>query len=168
MERDSDFSEFASAHWTRLVRSARLFGLGHHEAEDLAQTALVKCYVGWAKVSRADSIDAYVARVLLNAYRQSKRRRWWGELPTERLPDVGIDDQSVNADQADALRRALDLLPSSQREAIVLRHYLGLSEAETAEVLGVPTGTVKSRLSRARAQLALNDDLRNTLDGSSP
>jgi RNA polymerase sigma-70 factor (sigma-E family) len=165
VDRDSEFSEFASARWLRLVRSARLLGCSVHEAEDVAQTTLLKCYLAWSKVSRADNPDAYVARVLINAHRQSRRRMWWRELPTEHLPEPEATDATAAMADADAVRHALDRLPPAQREVVVLRHYLGLSEREAADSLGVPSGTVKSRLSRAIAQLAASDDLRSILDG---
>jgi RNA polymerase sigma-70 factor (sigma-E family) len=160
VDRDSEFSEYASARWLHLVRSARLLGCSGHEAEDVAQTTLVKCYVAWSKVS-----DAYVARVLVNTYRHSRRRMWWNEVPTEHLPEQISADPTSSVADTDAVRRALDRLPQGQREAVVLRHYLGLSEREAADSLHVSPGTIKSRLSRARAQLAESDDLRSILDG---
>ena len=165
MDRDSEFTDFASARWLKLVRSARLLGCSLHEAEDVAQATLVKCYLAWSRVSRADNPDAYAARVLLNVHRQSRRRLWWNERPTERLPEPAPVDHTDDLADVDAVRRALGRLGKGQLEAVVLRHYLGLSEREAAETLGVPTGTVKSRLSRALASLAEDDDLRSILDG---
>jgi DNA-directed RNA polymerase specialized sigma24 family protein len=84
---DRDLSSFASGRWVALVRSAVLLGAGRQEAEDLAQATLLRCYLSWSKVVRADNQEAYVARMLLNEFRHSRRRRWWGERPTAQLPD---------------------------------------------------------------------------------
>ena len=81
------FSEYAGARWRTLVRSAVLLGCDLQDAEDLAQATLLRCYVKWARVERADDRDAYVARMLINLHRQSRRRRWWGERPTDELPE---------------------------------------------------------------------------------
>src|SRR5262245_50890804 len=76
-----------AANWRRLVRSLVLLGCEQHEAEDVVQTALMACYRSWSRVSAAGDPDAYVFRTVLNAWSKSRRRRWWGESPTERLPD---------------------------------------------------------------------------------
>jgi RNA polymerase sigma-70 factor (sigma-E family) len=152
--RDDDFTVFASTHWASLFRTARLLGCTAHEAEDVTQTALVKCYVSWGSVARADNPIAYATRVLINTHRQSHRRRWWHERPTDRITDQAspVDDHT-RADTRLALDAALDDLPAIHREVVVLRYYCDLSEQETAEVLSIKPGTVKSRLSRALAGL---------------
>lgn len=157
---EDDFADYAREAWGSLVRSAVFLGCGLHEAEDLAQTTLVRCYTAWPSVVAADNRAAYVYRMLLNCLRDSKRRRWWGERPTERLPqERSGPDAITGVDTTDAVHRALAGLGKPQRDVVVLRYFAGLSEAETAEALGVPAGTVKSRLSRALAALAGDDHL---------
>jgi RNA polymerase sigma-70 factor (sigma-E family) len=147
------FTEYASSHWRWLVRSAVLLGCALHEAEDLAQTTLMRCYLAWPKVVGAANQDAYVAKVLINAYRQSRRRHWWRERPTAELPDEAQEhDATVAVDGTETVQRALAGMTSAHREVVLLRFYMQLGERQTAEALGVSPGTVKSRLSRALAQ----------------
>jgi RNA polymerase sigma-70 factor (sigma-E family) len=159
MSRDDDFSEYVAARWPSLVRSAVLLGCAHPEAEDLVQTALKRCLVRWDKVRVADDRDAYVHRVLTNTFISGRRRRWTGEKPAAALPEHAGIDQTTSFDDTDAVMRALDRLTSDQRTAVVLRYYAHLSEQQMASVLGVASGTVKSRLSRAVKALAQDPDL---------
>ncbi len=159
MDTAGDFSAYAGARWGNLVRSAVFLGCSLQEAQDLAQTTLMRCFVAWPKVQRADDRDAYVYRVLLNCLRESRRRRWWGENPSRELPDAAVTDRFEEVDVTDAVHRALSGLNPSHREVVVLRYLLNLTEHQTAEVLGVRPGTVKSRLSRAVALLAANPHL---------
>ena len=170
MEHDTEFADYARGAWGSLVRSAVFLGCTLHEAEDLAQTTLVRCYTAWPKVTGADDRTAYVYRILLNCLRDSRRRRWWGERPTEHLPEHAAPDAAAAVDTADAVHRALGGLSKPNRDVVVLRYFAGLSEQQTADALGVPPGTVKSRLSRSLAQLAADDhltDLRPDLTGGS-
>ena len=91
---DEDFSDFATARWGSLVRSAVFLGATVDDAHDLVQVALLKCYTSWTRVIAADSQDAYVYRLLLNCYRDSRRRRWWAERPSEHLPEVPEADHT--------------------------------------------------------------------------
>ena len=155
MDHDADYAAYVRESWSTLVRSAVFLGCPLHEAEDLAQTTLVRCYTAWPTVAAADNRAAYVYRMLLNCLRDSKRRRWWGERPAERLPEDKVArDLTADVDTADAVQRALAGLTKINRDVVVLRYFTGLSEQQTAEVLDVPAGTVKSRLSRSLAQLA--------------
>jgi RNA polymerase sigma-70 factor (sigma-E family) len=163
-ERREEFSGFVLATWRDLVRSAVLLGCEHHEAEDLAQATLVRCFLKWQHVERARDRRAYVARVMLNLHRQSRRRRWWRELATRTLPEAPAADPA--ADDVQVVNQALAGLSQEHREVVMVRILLQLSERESAEVLGVPAGTVKSRLSRALGRLALDPGLIDLNQGS--
>lgn len=166
MDHDGDFSAYASARWGTLVRSAVFLGCTVDEAQDLAQTTLLRCYTSWRRVQKADDPDAYIYKILLNCHRDSRRRRWWGERPSDALPErpTGVDDTSA-VDIADAVDRALGELSKVNRQVVVLRYYAHLSEHQTAQVLGIAPGTVKSRLSRALAQLAASSHLKDLTEG---
>jgi RNA polymerase sigma-70 factor (sigma-E family) len=166
LDTDQEFSAFAAARWSALVRSAVFLGCGLEEAHDLAQTTLLRCYTSWTKVAQAEDRDAYVYRMLLNCLRDSRRRRWWGERPTATVPDRAVSDPVGEIVDADAVHRALADLSSLSRQVVVLRYYAELSERQTAEVLGLPPGTVKSRLSRALKQLAANHHLTESVEGT--
>lgn len=154
MSRNDEFSEFVAARWSRLVRAAVLLGCSPSEAEDVVQTALVRCLVHWRKVQRADDRDAYVHRVLVNTFTSSRRRRWSGERAVAHIPERPSPDLTAVVDTADVVLRSLDRLNRDQRTVVVLRYYAHLSEQQTAAALGVAAGTVKSRLSRGLKVLA--------------
>lgn len=158
---EDEYAEFVAARWGRLVRSGVLLGCSNAEAEDLAQTTLTRALVNWRKIRRADDPDAYVHRMLVNAFISARRRRWTGERPSEHLPEPGEGraDAFDAVDHRDAIERALVRLPDDQRVAVVLRYYAHLSEAQMAGLLQVRPGTVKSRLSRALSALAADGSL---------
>ncbi len=165
MGREQDFTEYASARWRTLLRSAVFLGCSQHDAEDLAQATLLRAYLAWPKVVRASNPDAYVARIMLNVHRDSRRRRWWGEKPTNPLPDRAGVDQFADADVSEVVRMAMSKLSDAQREVVALRYYLELSERDTADLLRIPPGTVKSRLSSAVRLLATQLDLADLHNG---
>jgi RNA polymerase sigma-70 factor (sigma-E family) len=152
-----EFTEYVAARRASLVRSAVLLGCDVHEAEDPVQTALTWCPRSWRKVQRADRPDAYVYRVLVNAFHDSRARLWRGELPTAELPDNPVE----GADLATgiAVRRALLNMSREHREVLMLRYYADFSERETAAVLDLPAGTVKSRTARALHALAADQNI---------
>jgi RNA polymerase sigma factor (sigma-70 family) len=125
--------------------------------------------MSWQKVARADDRDAYVYRVLVNTYNDSRRRRWWKERPSSDLaePAASVDGTDAVV-RADAVDRALEDLDDGQRAVVVLRFYVDLTEAQTASVLAVPVGTVKSRQSRALRQLAHSRHLDHGPNRSKP
>lgn len=152
-----EFTAFVAARRAGLVRSAVLLGCSIEDAEDIVQVTLTKCLVHWGRVTRADRPDAYVYRVLVNALRDHRRRRWHGETPTSELPESVVAE--VDLATGLAVRRALAGLSMDHREVLVLRFYADLSERETAEVLGLPAGTVKSRTARALTALASDQNI---------
>ncbi len=153
MDPDADYTTYVRARWDSLVRSAVLLGCSPTEAEDIVQTTLARCYSGWAKVQSADVPDAYVYRTLVNCLAKSRRRMWWAETPTERLPDRSVGDPADAVAERASVLAALSALTESQRAVVVLRYYADLSERQVADALGIPAGTVKSRLSRGLEQL---------------
>jgi RNA polymerase sigma-70 factor (sigma-E family) len=155
MDRDADFTGFVAARWTRLVRAAVLLGCSPGEAEDLTQTALARCYVSWSRVSRADSRDAYVYRVLVNCWVKSRRRRWWGEEPSDDLPPERARDTAEHTVLRLDLLNELRRLSENDRAVLVLRYVADMTVPEVADVLQIPVGTVKSRISRALTTLRL-------------
>jgi RNA polymerase sigma-70 factor (sigma-E family) len=142
------FEEFVATRGRDLWRSAWLLTGDAHKAEDLVQAALLKCWRRWPTIARDGAVEAYVRRAMVTTYTDWWRRKWRSELPTEVLPDIaGVASYAVEERQ-DALV-ALAGLPRGQRAVIVLRFYDDLTEAQTAEVLGVTVGTVKSQTARA-------------------
>jgi RNA polymerase sigma-70 factor (sigma-E family) len=148
------FEVFVAASGDRLLRTAYLLTRDHALAEDLLQTALLRSWPRWRRLD--GDPEQYVRRVLVNTYASWWRRRWNGEQPTGALPDTAghdpIDGHAERRDLWDALGR----LPRRQRAVVVLRYYEGLTETETARVLGCSVGTVKSQASRALAKLRVD------------
>lgn len=152
MADEAAFRAFVESNGASLLHAARLLTGDHHRGEDLVQTALTRVYLKWDKI---DAPLAYARKALVTAHIDSTRRRWWGERPTETLPEVPATQSSEigAADERDELRRLLAGLNPKERAVIVLRYYCDLSEQDTAASLCVPVGTVKSTCSRALARL---------------
>src|ERR1700755_38861 len=145
--RDDGFTAYVVSRRAHLFRAAYLLCGDPHKAEDIVQTALAKLYVAWPRASKADSVDAYVRRVIVNSHLDERRRPWRREAPTtdDRLDRAA--PTGVTLEESDALWAALRQLGPKQRRVVVLRHYWGLSVEETAADLGVSPGTVKSQTS---------------------
>ena len=160
-----DYAAYVSARWVSLVRSAVLLGCPYQEAEDIVQTALIRCYRSWDRVAKASDPDAYVYKVLVNCLAKSRKRRWSGEEPTADLPDSVAPDNTAGVALNHALSAALGRLSPQHRAVLVLRYAADMSEQQVAEALGIPVGTVKSRLSRAIAACAADVQLSGLQEG---
>ena len=153
-EKDSEFAAYMAARQPALLRTAYLLTGDQHTAEDLVQTALAKLYLSWHKVQRRELVDAYVRRILVNEHNSLWRRAWKRkEVSTDTVPDTEWHPAPAGDGQSAALWEFVQTLPKKQRAVIVLRFYEELSEAETAQVLGISVGTVKSQASRALAAM---------------
>jgi RNA polymerase sigma-70 factor (sigma-E family) len=152
MADDAAFRTFVETNGAALLHAARLLTGDHHRGEDLVQTALTRVYLKW---DRIDTPLAYARKALVTAHIDSTRRRWWGERPTETLPEAPAAESGAEGtvDERDELRRLLAGLSARERAVVVLRYYCDLSEQDTADTLGVPIGTVKSTCSRALSRL---------------
>lgn len=143
---DDAFTAYFTDRVAALRRSAYLLTGNWHDAEDVVQAAFVRLFSVWHRV-RQDSADAYVRQVLVNVFLNTKRGQRNREHPVAEVPDGPVSVSS--ADDRMAVNSALALLTPNQRAVVVLRYWEGLSVAETAEVLGVSEGTVKSQMHRA-------------------
>jgi RNA polymerase sigma-70 factor (sigma-E family) len=153
-DRDADFTAYLQARQARLLRTAYLLTGDQHQAEDLLQTALAKLYLAWDRVHERESVDAYVRRILVNENNSLWRRPWRRrEVTTAEVPDRTAVRDEYDDGQSAAVWRVVETLPRKARAVVVLRYYEQLTEAETAEVLGISVGTVKSQCSRALARL---------------
>jgi RNA polymerase sigma-70 factor (sigma-E family) len=140
--RDEDFAEYVAGARPALWRTAYLLCGNGAQADDLVQSALLKLYVAWPRLVRGDRLDAYARRIVINAHIDELRRPW----RRESEPLEGHEPVSETTDEDhSALIRALKALPAGQRRVVVLRHYWGLSVAETAADLGISEGGVKSQ-----------------------
>lgn len=143
-----DFETFCTADGDRLARALAL-ALGNRElGRDAAAEGLARAWERWGKISTYDNPAGWVYRVGLN-WGRSRLRRRRREVTTDAFPDTRTDDVLPDETVLAALR---DLSPD-HRAVVVGRLYLDWSEADVAAALDIPTGTVKSRLSRALSQL---------------
>jgi RNA polymerase sigma-70 factor (sigma-E family) len=157
-----DFDGYVAVAWPRLLRSAWLLTGDWHRAEDLVQTVLAKAYGRWHRL-RDDAPDAYLRAMLATTYLSWWRRRWRGEVPTQRLPETATPDQYAAVEMRQVFGDALAGLPSRQRAVLMLRYHADLTEVATARVLGISVGTVKSSTSRALARLREDPRLRELI-----
>jgi RNA polymerase sigma-70 factor (sigma-E family) len=134
----------------RLRRTAFLYCRDWHTADDLVSTTLVKLYQHWERAQRADSLDAYVYGILAHAWLDERRRPWRREQAVAELPERGIPGPTGH--DADLLA-LLARLPRGRRAVLVLRFYCDLSVEQTAEILGLSLGTVKSQTARGLEML---------------
>ena len=152
MGRDEAFTAFVGLHRDRLLRAAYLFCGDASRAEDVTQIALCKLYVAWFRVE--GSHESYVRTIIARTAVDETRRPWRREVAIADHKDVAAGvDAAVGVVARLTLRTALLTLPLRQRQVVVLRHYWGMSVHETAEVLGLSPGTVKSHGSRALKRL---------------
>jgi len=153
-QRDAEFSAYLAARQPALLRTAYLLTGDRHQAEDVLQTSLAKLYLAWDRVLDRDSVDAYVRRIMVNENNSAWRRAWKRrEHPTDELPESAPVHDAYDDGRNDALWALVQTLPRRARAVLVLRYYEELSERETADVLGISVGTVKSQTSRALAAL---------------
>ena len=151
------FPEFYAAHHADLARLARRLSGEPDAADDLAAEAFLQMWRNWDRVDGADNPVAYARGVVAVLVRNRQRR-----LLRERecLTAIGPADSATRAapepSDVDAVldvREALGRMPYGRRVCILLRYGYGLSEAETANLLGIAVGTVKSQTSRGADQL---------------
>jgi RNA polymerase sigma-70 factor (sigma-E family) len=149
-DRAESFTRWASERQQALLRTAVLLCGDHHRAEDLVQDALTKVAVRWARLHDQHP-DAYARQVMIRT-----NISWWRRRRREVVVDVRDTPSPAGTAAVDRrllLDHALAQLTPRQRATVVLRFYDDLSERDTADVMGVSTGTVKSQTHAALARL---------------
>jgi RNA polymerase sigma-70 factor (sigma-E family) len=149
-DQEGEYREYVVARYDGLRRTAYLLCQDWHLADDLVSITLAKLFRHWDRATSARRLDAYVNGILTHAWLDERRRPWRREAGMDHVPEpsAAVDpaDEAV-ADRSE-LKILLDALPRRQRAVVVLRYYCDLSVTETAEILGMSDGTVKSHAAR--------------------
>ena len=148
---EDDVASFVAARWHGLARFGFMLTGDRAAGEDLVQEALLRCLPSWGRLD-PQGVEAYVRKVMARlAWKARRHPLRMSSSPAQAEPTTA-DIADTSSEQSD-LRQALRGLPPQQRVVLVLRYWQDLNEAEIAELLGCRQGTVKSRASRAYAQL---------------
>jgi len=152
---DEDFRKALVPLIPHLRAFARTFVKQPADADDLVQDTIVKALVSRSQYTDGTNLRAWTFMILRNNFLSGTRRSW---RQVQLDPEDAERRLVANADptralELDDVRRALDKLPLPQREALILVGAGGLAYDEAATIMGVPIGTVKSRVNRARAAL---------------
>ena len=168
------FTELARLSIDKLYAIARLILHDTQRAEDATQEALVAAWRDIAALRDPDRFEAWLRRLLVRAcYREARKERAL-RLVEVHVPlyDQSVPDATRDLADRDELERGFRSLTPDQRALIVLHYYLGLPVSETADALGIPVGTVKSRLNRTtqalRARLEADARAADALLGERP
>ena len=158
-DRYEEFASYVEERGPALLRMAIVVAGNREDAEDLLQTALIKTFFAWDRISSPRARDGYVRRAMTNTQISQWRRRRVEIFPTAEIPEQLTEDPTWKSDLADAVNRAVDKLPPRQRTTLRLRYYEDRTEADIARLLGVSIGTVKSTVARATAKLRQDAEL---------
>jgi RNA polymerase sigma factor (sigma-70 family) len=156
MAQDGDhdaFEHLAAGLGPRLFATASLIVRDHEAARDAAQETLIEVWRRLPTLRQPDAFEAWAHRILVRrCYAAIGRRRRFVEVPpVER--DAPVPSHETEFAIVDQIERAFRRLTPQQRAILVLHHRLGYGDTDAAEILGIPVGTVKSRLNRAKAAL---------------
>lgn len=154
---DDAVTALYSSEYATLVRLATLLTRDGAAAEEIVQDSFVALHQRWGRLRNPEAGAAYLRRSVVNRCRSALRhrsvvQRFLGR-SGPRLVAPSAEMQLLDAGGYAEVLGAVRALPARQREALVLRYYLDLSEAQTAQVMGVSLGAVKSHTARALAAL---------------
>ena len=149
--RDAEFKEFFMAESAALARLGTFLTGDPERGADLAQEALVRTYQHWGRIKEDDPAP-YARRILVNLVRSAHRRRLLERRHPPR-PSTVAASRSGDVDEWMRVSEALKALPPMRRAAVILRFYEDMTEAQIAETLNRPLGTIKSDIHRGLAAL---------------
>lgn len=158
------FADLVRTHAPMAKRAAVLWGAGA-DADDVVQDAFVKAYRAMPRFRPGSDFRPWLLRIVINETRnlhrgrnrrEAREQRW----SVDRTDGGDVEGEVITTVRAAELAKAVRRLPDRLRAVVTCRYLLDLSEAETADCLRIPRGTVKSRLSRALHELRseVNDD----------
>lgn len=164
VERETAVSQVFDRHHGELVRLARLLG-ADADAEDVVAEAFYELYRRWDRLRDPSSAAAYVRSAVCNLSRMRLRHlqvvRRHASTASSRPDTVGSAESEVLlAEEHQEVIDALATLPTRQRQALVLRYWLDLREAEVAQAMGISRGAVKAHTSRGMAALTRRLEVR--------
>jgi RNA polymerase sigma-70 factor (sigma-E family) len=152
---DRAVTELYSAHYRSLVRLAALLVRDLGTAEEVVQDAFVAMHGGWHRLRDNDKALAYLRQAVVNRSRSVLRHRQVVDRNAPKpAPDMpSAEHGAIALFERSAVIAALRTLPARQREALVLRFYADMPEAQIAETMGISRGAVKSHTARAMQAL---------------
>jgi RNA polymerase sigma-70 factor, ECF subfamily len=154
-DRDA-FSELAARSIGRLTAVARMILRDEYAAQDAVQDAFIEAWRSLPGLREPDVFDAWIRRLLVRScFRAVRRGKRVSTIEIQLTPadEPAITGPERSFDLHDQLERGLARLPAQQRAVVVLVYYLDLPLADAAQTIGIPLGTMKSRLNRATAAL---------------
>jgi len=150
---DESIESLFQTHYPHIVYTAFALVGDWGLAEQLAQEAYLRLWRRWTWIADPQAAPSYLQRTVVNLSRETIRRRVIERRVLKARNSEQPPATEPDAAEVFALRHAITALPARKRECIVLRYLLGLSEAETADLLGVSVGTVKSQTHKGLHQL---------------
>jgi len=154
LEREATLARLFELHYSSMLRLAVL--LGADDPENVVAEAYYQIYRKWRRLRDVEAAEAYLRSTVCNLTRMRIRHLQVARKHVEILPDESVASAETTAllrDDQRVLIDALQQLPSRQREALVLRHWLGLKESEIAAAMGISSGSVKTHTARGIAAL---------------
>jgi RNA polymerase sigma-70 factor (sigma-E family) len=149
--RDAEFKEFFMAESAALARLGTFLTGDPDRGADLAQEALVRTYQHWGRIKEDDPAP-YARRILVNLVRSAHRRRLLEKRHPPK-PSTVVASRSGDVDEWMRISEALKAIPPMRRAVVILRFYEDMTEAQIAETLNRPLGTIKSDIHRGLAAL---------------
>ncbi|HEU5000611.1 MAG TPA: sigma-70 family RNA polymerase sigma factor [Lapillicoccus sp.] len=157
IDRDEMVDVLFRRHCAGLVRLAMVLLGDRTEAEEVVQDAFVSLHRHWSTLRDPNAAGAYLRAAVVRGSRSRQRRLIRSRAATARLSvapaDGNLEDLALDLDQSARLAAAVRALPTRQREVVVARYYLGMTEAQTATLLDIGVGSVKRHGHRAMTAL---------------
>jgi RNA polymerase sigma factor (sigma-70 family) len=157
VDRDAALDLLFRAQYAALLRLALVLIGSREEAEEVVQDAFVSLHRHWSGLQNTGSAGAYLRAAVVGGCRYRRRRfaRAAARAPrlAQFLGDRTLPDPTVDLENANSVASAVRALPTRQREVLVARYYLGLTESQTAQLLHIGVGSVKRHAHRALAAL---------------
>jgi RNA polymerase sigma-70 factor (sigma-E family) len=155
MDADSAVTELYGTHYRALVRLAALLVRDVSTAEEVVQDSFIAMHASWRRLRNTDKALSYLRQSVVNKSRSVLRHRVVMDRNAPKpAPDVPSAEQgAITLLERSSVINALRTLPERQREALVLRYYADMSEAQIASVMGISRGAVKSHTARGMTSL---------------